>query len=144
MLPGKPDQQTIHKLLDEIEAVTKDRYYQDDPDPITGGLQVFRMPDGAGDGEAFAALSTREKAQVLGDCTPWQKYEELGVSREQLDAVFLNVIQGRPRARWLEGSGLDGADKRPGLSGLRQRAAEAAGEVREEKGRKQERNGRER
>jgi hypothetical protein len=94
-------------MLDDIEAVTKSRFYED-PDPIASPVEMFRMPKGKRGGEPFAALSTREKAQVLGDYTRWSEYEKHGVSFEQLDQVFLNVINGKPRGQWLEGSGLDG------------------------------------
>jgi hypothetical protein len=145
MIPKKPDQQTIRRMLDGIEAVTKYRFCQDDPDPITGGVQVWRMPDEAGGGgEPFAGLTAREKALALGHYTPWREYEKSGVSMEQLDAVFFNVIQGLPRGRWLEGSGLDGDSRRPGLLRLWDRVAEVINDVKEEHGRRQERGGRER
>jgi hypothetical protein len=105
-MPRKPDRETIRQMLDDVEAVTKSRFYED-PDPIASPIEMFRMPDGKPGGETFAELSVREKRQVLGDYTRWQDYEERGVSFEQMDQVFWNVIQGKPREQWLEGSGLD-------------------------------------
>src|SRR5262249_44762454 len=88
---------------------------------------MFRMPDGKPGGEPFAALSGREQFNVLSDYTQWHQYEERGVTFEQVDQVFTNVIDGKPRDRWLEGTTLAGdndpkaARTADGLDGLSQR-----------------------
>jgi hypothetical protein len=102
---GRPDQQTIRQVLDDVEAVTKGRFYED-PDPIASPVEMFKMPDGKPGGEPFAELSVREQVQVLGDYTRWREYERNGICSEQLDQIFWNVIQRKPREQWLEGSGL--------------------------------------
>ena len=101
----QPDQQTIRQMLDNVEAVTKSRFYED-PDPIASPVEMFRMPDGKQGGEPFTALSAREKLQVLDYYTDWQDFEQRGVSFDQMDRVFHNVIAGKPRETWLEGAGL--------------------------------------
>src|SRR5262249_56666557 len=103
--PRKPDLQTIRQMLDDVEGITKSRFYED-PDPIASPIEMFRLPDGKPGGEPFAALSPREQLQVLGDYTQWQNYEERGVSFEQMDRVLVNVVNGKPREAWLEGTGL--------------------------------------
>jgi hypothetical protein len=123
----KPDAQTIRQMLDDLEAVTRSRFYAD-PKPIASPIEMFRMPDGKPGGESFAALSGREKLQVLGDYTGCQHYQERGVTFEQLDQVFFNVIDGEPRDRWLEGTTLarsndpKAARTADGLDGFSQRA----------------------
>jgi hypothetical protein len=102
---SKPDPRTIRQMLKEVEAVTKSRFHAD-PDPVAGPVEMFRMPDGKKGGDPFAALSVGEKIQVLGDYTRWHDYEERGVSSTQMDQVFRNVIDGKPREQWLEGTGL--------------------------------------
>ncbi|MBV9124224.1 MAG: hypothetical protein JO112_12775, partial [Planctomycetes bacterium] len=102
----QPDQQTIRRILDDVEAVTRSRFYED-PEPYASPIEMFRMPEGKKGGEPFASLSVREKAQVLADYTAWRDYEQQGVGFAQLDQVFWNVIQGKPREEWLDGSGLD-------------------------------------
>jgi hypothetical protein len=100
----EPDQETIRQMLDNVEAVTKSRFYED-PDPIASPVEMFLVRDGR-PGEPFAGLSAREKVQVLGDYTNWSGFQERGVTFEQMDQVFLNVINGKPRERWLEDTGL--------------------------------------
>lgn len=104
-MPRQPDPKTIRAMLDEVEAVTKARFYED-PEPVASPVEMFRIPEGKEGGEPFSALSTREKAQVLGDYTDWQEYQKHGVGHEQIDQVFWSVIQGEPRERWLDGTGL--------------------------------------
>jgi hypothetical protein len=43
---------------------------------------------------------------VLEDYTHWQDYQKQGIGFELLDRVFQNVIDGKPRGQWLEGTGL--------------------------------------
>jgi hypothetical protein len=99
---GPGGQNFIERMLDDIEAVTKSRFYED-PDPIASPIEMFRMPEGKSGGEAFSELSPREKWQVLGDYTHWQDYEAHGIGFEELDRIFVNVIDGKLRERWLEG-----------------------------------------
>jgi hypothetical protein len=99
----KPDPQTMRQLLDDVEAVTKSRFHED-PEPWCSDIEMFRIPAGQPGGEPFAALSAREKLQVLGHYTPWPDYEKRGVSFEQMEQVFANVLDGKPRERWLEGT----------------------------------------
>src|SRR5262249_21788296 len=103
--PRKPDLQTIRQMLDDVEGITKSRFYPD-PDPIASPIEMFRMPDGKPGGEPFANLSAREKLQVLSDYTPYGLYHERGVTFEQLDQVFHSVVAGKPRKQWLEGTTL--------------------------------------
>lgn len=100
-----PDGQSIARMLDGVEAVTKGRFYED-PDPVAGPVEMFMVRDGGPAGEPFGELSVQEKFQVLGDYTDWQDYEGKGVSFEQMDQVFRNVIEGKPREGWLDGTGL--------------------------------------
>jgi hypothetical protein len=106
---SKPDPRTIRRMLKEVEAVTKSRFHED-PDPVAGPIEMFRMPAGKKGGEPFAALSVNEKIQVLSDYTDWHSYEERGISSQQMDQVFRNVIDGKPREQWLEGTGLHVAE----------------------------------
>ena len=92
------DRQAIRAMLDDVEAVTKARFYEE-TDPIASPVEVFRMPEGKQGGMPFSALSTREKKQVLGDYTDWMEYAAHGVTGDQLDQVFWNAAQGRPRER---------------------------------------------
>jgi hypothetical protein len=101
----QPDPQTIRKMLDDVQAVINSRFYED-PQPIASPIEMFRMPQGKKGGEPFADLSAREKGQVLGDYTDWQDYQQRGITFEQMDQVYLNVINGKPRDKWLEGTGL--------------------------------------
>src|SRR6266852_3913577 len=50
------DPQTVHRMLEEVEAVTKARFYQD-PEPFASPIEMFRMPAGKPGGEDFATLS---------------------------------------------------------------------------------------
>lgn len=128
--PQKPDQQILRQMLDDVEAVTKARFYED-PKPYASPIEMFRMPKGKRGGEPFASLSAREKVQVLGDYTRWSEYEKHGVGFNELDQVFYNVIQGKPRAQWLEGSGLDRplADGKTDLQKEQERAMERIKEM---------------
>lgn len=109
-MPKRPDQQTIRQMLNDVEAVTKARFYPD-PNPVSGPIEMFRIPDGKSGGEPFSSLFFSEKAQVLGDYTRWSEYEERGVTSDQFDRVVLNVCEGNPRERWLEGTGLESGKK---------------------------------
>jgi hypothetical protein len=99
-----PEPKAILQMLDDVEAVTKSTYYAD-PEPIASPIEMFRLPAGAG-GEPFSSLSRREKWQVLEDYTHWQDYEKQGIGFGPLDQVFGNVIDGKPREQWMEGTGL--------------------------------------
>jgi hypothetical protein len=100
-----PDREVIRKMLDDVEAVTKGRFYED-PEPIASPVEMFLIRDGRPGGETFTQLSMREKHQVLDDYTDWQAHKASGISLEQLDQVFWNAAQGRPREHWLDGTGL--------------------------------------
>jgi hypothetical protein len=100
-----PDERSIHRMLDDVEAVTKSRFYHD-PEPFMSPIEVFRMQDGKRGGEPFASLSNREKWQVLGDYSGWTEHEKRGIDLSQMDKVFANVINGKPKEQWLEGTGL--------------------------------------
>jgi hypothetical protein len=78
---------------------------------------MFRMPDGKPGGEAFADLSAREQVQVLEYYSHWPQGEEQGISYDQMEHVFANVIAGKPRDRWLEGTGLSFSDALTGDHG---------------------------
>jgi hypothetical protein len=123
----KPDAQMIRQMLNDVEAVTKSRFHPD-PNPIAGPVEMFRTPDGKLGGEPFAALSRKEQFQVLGDYTKWHQYEERGVTFEQVDHVYYNVVGGKPRDKWLEGTTLaastdpKAARTADGLDGLSQRS----------------------
>lgn len=105
-MPQKPDEKLIREVLDDVQAITKSRFYED-PDPVASPVEMFRMPEGQEGGEPFSKLSVREKVQVLGDYTNWHDYEERGITFEQMEQVFWNVVQGKPRELWMEGTGLD-------------------------------------
>lgn len=126
----KPDRQTIRRMLDDVEAVTKSRFYED-PEPIASPIEMFRMPEGKPGGEPFRELSVREKVQVLWDYTP--SYRERGIGFEQMEQVFRNIVlHDKPRAQWLDGTGLDG---RPVVKPLTMHEVlEAVREVLERKG----------
>ena len=105
-MPEKPDQKTIRRMLDDVEAVTKSRFHEA-PDYLVSPRELFRTPKGKPYGEPFAALRAREQRDVLWIYVP--SYEEHGISREQMEQVFRNiVIEEKPRAQWLDGTGLDG------------------------------------
>jgi hypothetical protein len=89
-------------MLDNVETVTKSRFFED-PQPIASPVEMFLVRDGR-PGEPFADLSAREKLQVLDYYTDWAGFEERGVTFEQVDQVFLNVINGKPRDQWLDGT----------------------------------------
>jgi len=116
----KPSREVIRKMLDDVEAVTKGRFYED-PEPIASPIEMFLVPDGRPGGEAFAQLSMREKHQVFGDYVDWQAYEAGGISFEQLDQVFWNAAQGKPRDQWLDGTGLQDQDRTKSLAVLKDR-----------------------
>ncbi len=119
------DKQTISQMLDDVEAVTRSRFYED-PEPIASPIEMFMVRDGR-TGEVFSELSTREKFQVLGDYTQWSDYQKRGIGFEQMDRVYLNVVEGKPREKWLEGTGLDGnAVAKDPLAEAQARAREAA------------------
>ena len=113
---------TVRTMLDDVEAVTKGRFYED-PEPIASPVEMFLIRDGRPGGETFTQLSNREKWQVLGDYTRWHDYEERGISFEQLDQVFSNVIEGKPRGQWLDGTGLPDPDRKISLGALKRHAA---------------------
>jgi hypothetical protein len=129
---GKADPRTVRQMLKEVEAVTRSRFYED-PDPIASPVEMFRMPARKPGGEPFIALSVREKLQVLGDYTHWQAYEKRGISFEQMDRVFYNVIDGKPRDKWLEGTGLhvDTPGKKAGIRGTLRAQLDAPAKPRE-------------
>jgi hypothetical protein len=102
--PGTPTPQTLREMLGDVEAVTQSRFYED-PEPIASPVEMFLVRDGR-PGEPFADLSAREKLQVLDDYTSWPLFQERGVTFGQVDQVFLNVINGKPRDQWLDGTGL--------------------------------------
>src|SRR5215831_6244880 len=102
---------TVREMLDDVEAVTKSRF-SEDPEPMFSPVEMFLIRDGRPGGETFEQLSNREKWQVLGDYTRWQDYEAAGIGFEPLDQVFRNVIDGKPRGQWLDGTGLDGKPPR--------------------------------
>ena len=102
---GAPVQQAVRRMLDDVEAVTRSRFYED-PNPVAGPVEMFRAGEGTPVGEPFAALSAREQVQVRGDYTDWQSHKGHGITDEQLDRVFANVIEGKPRGKWLDGTGL--------------------------------------
>jgi hypothetical protein len=86
-----------------LEAVTKSRFYED-PDPMFSPVEMFRMPAGKPGGEPFAALSGREKLQVLGYYTHWEDYQKRGLGFKDIDQGFNNAVDGKPREKWLEGT----------------------------------------
>jgi hypothetical protein len=100
-----PGPEAVREVISDIEAVTASRFYED-PDPMFGPVEIFRVPEGEKGGEPFESLSVKEKAQVLGDYTHWQQYEQNGIGFGKLDQIFVNVINGKPKSEWLEGTGL--------------------------------------
>jgi hypothetical protein len=123
-----PDREAIRKMLDDVEAVTKGRFFED-PEPIASPVEMFLIRDSRPGGEPFAQLSMREKRQVLDDYTDWRAYETAGISFEQLDRVFWNAAQGKPREEWLDGTIPDVARETAGklsLGTLRAMASERA------------------
>jgi hypothetical protein len=121
----RPDREVIRKMLDGVEAVTKSRFYED-PEPIASPVEMFLIRDGRPGGETFAQLSMREKLQVLGDYTDWQAaYEAGGISFEQLDQVFWNAAQRKPREQWLDGTGLGDQSRKKSLGELKEHGQSA-------------------
>jgi hypothetical protein len=100
-----PKQETVQQMLDDIESVTKSRFYED-PDPIASPIDMFRMPEGEPGGESFDKLTLPEMFQVLGDYVPWDGYLREGVTEEQVNQIFQNIIDELPHSRWLENTGL--------------------------------------
>jgi len=126
-----PDRNVIRKMLDAVEGVTKGRFYED-PEPIASPVEMFLMRDGRPGGETFAQLSMREKHQVLGFYTDWQAYEAAGISFEQLDQVFWNAAQGKPREQWLDGTSLHDQERKISLTELKDHGERTDSEVPEE------------
>lgn len=114
-----PDREVIRKMLDDVEAVTKGCFYED-PEPVASPIEMFLIRDGRPGGKTFAQLSMREKHQVLDDYTDWQTYEAGGISFEQLDQVFWNAAQGKPREQWLDGMGLGDPGRKKSLVELKE------------------------
>ena len=110
-----PGREVIRKMLDDVEAVTNGRFFAD-PEPVASPVEMFLIRDGRPGGETFAQLSMREKRLVLDDYTHWQIYERAGISFEQLELVFWNAAQGKPREQWLDGTGLDEQGRKKSLA----------------------------
>ncbi len=109
--PGQPDPKSIRQLLDRIESVTKGRFYED-PAPVASPVEMFLIRDGRPGGEPFAELSVREKGQALWDYAP--PAEHYGISVEQKEQIIRNIVlEDKPRAQWLDGTGLDGQPVKP-------------------------------
>src|SRR6266567_2069646 len=113
-----PTRKTIRQMLEDVEAVTRGRFYPD-PNPIASPVEMFLIRDGRPGGETFDQLSGKEKWQVLGDYTRWHDHEENGISFQQMDQIFSNVIESKPRAQWLDGTGLPDPTRKRSLADLK-------------------------
>ncbi len=132
--PKQPDRKIIRRMLDDIEAVTKGRFYED-PEPIAAPVEMFLIRDGRPGGETFTQLSLREKIQVLDYYTDWSAYEAAGISFGQVDRVFWNVSLGKPRAQWLDETGLVERSGKISLDRLKEMATEQGKQPVHRKGR---------
>ncbi len=129
----KPDHRIIRQILDDVEAVTNGRFYED-PDPPQGPVEMFLARDGR-QGYAFDALPIAQKVQVLSDYAELDRYEAAGISYRQLNQIVWNVIEGKPRAEWLDGTGLHDPARKISLDRLKEMAADKAKQPVHHKGR---------
>ncbi len=121
---------TVRAMLDDVEAVTKGRFYED-PEPIASPVEMFLIRDGRPGGETFDQLSSREKLQALDYYVRWQEHEARGITFEQMEQVFSNVIEGKPRVQWLDGTGLDGKPVKDQKLAMKTLLEEAAKQVKQ-------------
>ncbi len=126
----KPDPETIRIMLDDVEAVAKSRFYED-PEPYASPIEMFLIRDGRPGGETFFQLSNRERLQVLDYYVRWQEHQDRGISFEQMEQVFWNVIGGKPRSEWLDGTGLDGKPAKDRKLTMKTLLEEAAKQVKQ-------------
>src|SRR5216683_333614 len=63
-----PDREVIGKMLDDVEAVTKGRFYED-PEPIASPIEMFLIRDGRGlhDQDRKKSLTERKDHGKLGN-----------------------------------------------------------------------------
>lgn len=120
----------VRAMLDDVEAVTKGRFYED-PEPIASPVEMFLIRDGRPGGETFSQLSNREKLQVLDYYVRWQDHQDRGITFEQMEQVFSNVIEGKPRAQWLDGTGMDGQPPKDQKLAMKTLLEEAAKQVKQ-------------
>jgi hypothetical protein len=77
------------------------------------------VPGGKRRGEPFAELPMAQKTQVFSDYLDLDKYEDAGISYRQINQVLWNLIEGKPRAEWLDGTGLPDPDRKLAMDSLK-------------------------
>ncbi len=131
--PKQPDRKIIRQILDDVEAVTKGRFYED-PAPPQGPVEMFLVRDGRA-GEAFNALPLTQKVQVLSDYAELERYEAAGITYRQINQIVWNVIEGKPRSQWLDETGLVERGGKISLDRLKEMATEQRKQPGHRKGR---------
>jgi hypothetical protein len=96
----------VQALLRDIHALTSRLFVYEDPwhgfVPTDGALSEWQI----GPPVPFAALARKDKADVLDGFISWEYFFGLGLDRRDQDTILGNVMNGKPRHRWLEGTTL--------------------------------------
>jgi hypothetical protein len=82
-------------------------------------VEVFVVRDGKRRGYAFDVLGMAQKTQIFADYLDLDKYEDAGISYCQTNQVLWNLIEGKPRAEWLDGTGRPDPDRKVSLAELK-------------------------
>lgn len=114
----------IRQILDDVESLTKQRFYEP-PDQEQGPAEVFQVRDGRS-GEAFDSLPIAQQVQVFSEHLDLDAYEAGGISFRQLNQIFWNVVEGKPRDEWLDGTGLRDPGRKKSLAELMENATDKA------------------
>src|SRR5262249_40845289 len=109
--------------LDDVESLNKQRFYEP-PDQEQGPAEVFLVRDGKQRGHPFEGLGMAQKVQVFSDYLDLEKYEAAGISYRQINQVFSNLAEGKPRSEWLEGTGLPDPDRKLSLGALKRQTVQ--------------------
>lgn len=100
----KPDAKTIRTMLDDVQATVNARY-RESPDP-TCGCFYQPLPPGSRHGIPFREIHENDQSDLLHTYVRWGDYKEAGVTDAQVVRIWQNVTDGKPRAGWLDDTGL--------------------------------------
>jgi hypothetical protein len=96
----------VHALLRDIHTLTSRLFVYEDPwhgfVPADGPPTEYQI----GPPVPFAALDRRDKADVLDTFISWDYFSKQGLDGRDQDAIQGNIMEGKPRHRWLEGTTL--------------------------------------
>ena len=108
----------VHELLRDLRELTNRQFIYEDPwhgfVPYDGAPTEYQL----GPPVPFAALDRRDKADVL-EFISWDHYREKGLDWRDQNAIENNVIEGKPREQWLDGTSLDNQGREKSLSELK-------------------------